>query len=112
EQAHREREVQRALHRAVLVYLGDQDRAVLSALDLPLAVRLFRARVNEAIHPTSSQPIPDMPQMQDEVSGPDVEADLSLPPEAGPFEDLTHWARAAGPDGAFPFDGEPVYERL
>jgi ATP-dependent Clp protease ATP-binding subunit ClpA len=93
----------------VLAHMDEQERRLLRPLDVARAAALFRAQVAQAIDPRTSRESTTAPAGE---QSPTEDAPSLLPPQLAPSEDLTQQARAVPADLAFPFDGEPAYDRL
>jgi ATP-dependent Clp protease ATP-binding subunit ClpA len=96
----------------VLTHLDEQEQRILAGLDPERAAARYRQQVEKAVDPAPDGEADDADLAGEEDAGvADGEAFL-LPPQLAPSEDLTHRARTAAAPAAFPFDDEPVYERL
>jgi ATP-dependent Clp protease ATP-binding subunit ClpA len=104
----------------ILRHLDSQERRDLAILDADQATALFCRRAVEALTQGAPGPStngedeePRYVELGPSFRGPGSAREPPLvPPELAPSEDLTRRAQEAAAPEAFPFDGEPLYERL
>ena len=88
----------------VLKRLGPSERSTWRMLDVERALELLREQVGQAMQAEDGEATDEASFSPDEP--------FRLPAELAPSADLTFQARAAAAGDAFPFDGDPQYERL
>jgi ATP-dependent Clp protease ATP-binding subunit ClpA len=97
----------------VLARMNEGDRSTVPGLDVARAAGLFRELVARAMDPRlRPDQAPRNTRPYDEATANAEGPPLVLPPQLAPSEDLTRLARTAEAPAAFPFGGDPQYDRL
>jgi ATP-dependent Clp protease ATP-binding subunit ClpA len=95
----------------ILMSFDESERRALAPIDTRLAEVLFRDQVARALASAARAE-----RKEDHTAkapeGKNDDQPFLLPPQLGPSDDLTFRARQGIATEAFPFDGEPRYERL
>jgi ATP-dependent Clp protease ATP-binding subunit ClpC len=97
----------------VLARLDESEHEVRAALDVNKAASLLARRIGEGIDfKVLLGKVFASPGQNEEIQEAEAEAGFELPPQVAGWEDLTEQARTSQGSGAYPFDGDPDYDRL